>query len=176
MLSCQVQRVFLPTGLGMTVMGRTLWDDTLDFDALADDYFRSAFGADGALAFRYIEALAAPFDWLALRRMDAAPNPAEAGIETRLSALAAEFAPVIERNRALPQPAQALSWEYLGWHTQIVLGFARIASAKAQGDLEKVVEAWQALRKFLQEHEPTLQPVLDVWALIDRFDKVYKKP
>ena len=33
------QRNWLPTGLGMTVLGRTLWNRELRFDEIAEDYF-----------------------------------------------------------------------------------------------------------------------------------------
>ena len=49
-VSDQTQRSFFPTGFGMYVMARTLWDESVDVDGLAAEYFPAAFGADGEAA------------------------------------------------------------------------------------------------------------------------------
>jgi hypothetical protein len=175
MLSCQVQRVFLPSGLAMTVMGRTLWDDSVDFDALAADYFGAAFGEDGARCHAYLAALAEPFDWLGLREKPPAPGGARPRVRERVAAAVEAFAPVVERNRSHPHPTVARSWEYLHWHSKIVALFAGMADAHAAGDLAGKKAAWAEVRSFLQENEPRLQPVLDVWSLVDGFDKLLAK-
>jgi hypothetical protein len=58
-MSCQVQRAFFPTGLGMVVMGSTLWNSDLPFDVLAEEYYRDAFGEDGPACRAYLESLSA---------------------------------------------------------------------------------------------------------------------
>ena len=55
--SCQVQRCFLPTGLMMTVMGRTLWDRERPFNEIANDHYKSAFGKDWQEVKRYTQRL-----------------------------------------------------------------------------------------------------------------------
>ena len=57
MMSCQNQRVFLPTGLGMTAMAAALWNENADFDTVAADYFRCAFGSDGSVMQQYMQDL-----------------------------------------------------------------------------------------------------------------------
>jgi hypothetical protein len=49
MVSDQTQRSFFPTGFGMYVMAKTLWDETAEFETLATDYFRDDYGQDGDL-------------------------------------------------------------------------------------------------------------------------------
>ncbi len=44
LISCQAQRVFAPTSLGMNIMARTLWNRECDFEAEMEDIWRSEFG------------------------------------------------------------------------------------------------------------------------------------
>jgi len=54
LVNCQALRVFFPTGLGMVVMGRSLWDAALEFDDVAADYFAAAYGPDGAACYEFV--------------------------------------------------------------------------------------------------------------------------
>ena len=44
LINCQALRVYFPTGIGMTVMGRTMWNNLIPFHEILDDFFRSAYG------------------------------------------------------------------------------------------------------------------------------------
>lgn len=57
MVSCQNQRTFLPTGLGMNAIAAALWDKTAQFEDVAAKYFLDAFGEDGAKVKEYIARL-----------------------------------------------------------------------------------------------------------------------
>ena len=61
-VSDQTQRSFFPTGFGMYVMARTLWDESVDVDGLAAEYFPAAFGADGEAARAYLAEMSRLFD------------------------------------------------------------------------------------------------------------------
>lgn len=61
-VSCQVQRAFLPAGLPMYVLGKTLWDSGLEFEQIAEEYFTAAFGDDGLLCMKYLETMSEHFD------------------------------------------------------------------------------------------------------------------
>ena len=57
LVSCQVQRAFLPTALGMQVMAQTLWDKELSFELETDCALRAEFGSDYALVRDYLKKL-----------------------------------------------------------------------------------------------------------------------
>lgn len=44
MVSCQIQKAFMPHGLGIYAMGRTLENSDVDFDRLRKEYLSAAFG------------------------------------------------------------------------------------------------------------------------------------
>ncbi len=55
LISCQAQRVFAPTSLGMNIMARTLWNRDCDFETEMEDIFRTEFGEDYEKAGEYLE-------------------------------------------------------------------------------------------------------------------------
>ena len=78
MVSCQNQRVFFPTGLGMRCMADALWDKTLEFDEVCDNFYRDAFGDCHADIAAYLRRLSETYPSDAVRRdvpLDAAAAP-----------------------------------------------------------------------------------------------------
>ena len=58
MMSCQNLRVFMPNGLGMHLLGSTLWNGQANFDAAADEYFAACYGEDGKMVKDFISCIA----------------------------------------------------------------------------------------------------------------------
>ncbi len=176
MVSCQVQRVFFPTGLAMTAMARTLWDDSLDFDAMMEDYFAGAFGRDGARCQAYLLRLADLLDLELLRGLDGADASDVATDCHAAFDLLDDFAPVIERNLDLPEPCHARSWQYLSLHAEITRLITGMLLAKAEGRQADFLATGERLKLFACEHEDDVQPVLDVWAFVQAFDRTLGIP
>ncbi|NLF57431.1 MAG: DUF4838 domain-containing protein, partial [Candidatus Hydrogenedens sp.] len=97
MISCQCQRVFFPTGLGMHAMAAGLWDKNADFDALAAWYFENAFGADADAVHGYLRQVSECIDPVYLRGEKEAVDPAVADGYRALEALVDAFEPVIRQ-------------------------------------------------------------------------------
>ena len=55
LISCQAQRVFAPTSLGMNIMARTLWNRNCDFEEEMEDIWRSEFGKGYEKAGEYLK-------------------------------------------------------------------------------------------------------------------------
>jgi hypothetical protein len=169
MVSCQVQRVFFPTGLGMYAMARTLWDDSVDFDPLMTDYFASAFGSESARCEAYLLELAELLDLELFQRRGVIPD-----VEARchsVFALLDAFEPVIARNLTLPDACHARSWRYLNFHADITRRLAEMLLARAGGEEADFLSGLERLKQFVREHEDEVQPVLDVWAFVNACDR-----
>ena len=52
-MSDQTHRMYMPTSLPLLLMGETLFDKELDFEAYTNDYFDFAFGEDGKKVGKY---------------------------------------------------------------------------------------------------------------------------
>lgn len=176
LVSCQVQRAFFPTGLGMAVMGHTLWNKSLEFDALAEDYFRSAFGADGLACLEYCRELSRLFDPPYLRGEKPRRDAAVAEAYTRLPAAIASFRPVIQRNLDSTDPCHARSWHYLDAHAEICLHLAQALRHRAAGDDQAAAQAWAAAERLVQEREPALHAVLDVYEFTRVLGALFRSP
>ncbi|MFD2328085.1 DUF4838 domain-containing protein [Cohnella sp. GCM10020058] len=172
-MSCQVQRAFFPTGLLMQVLGSTLWNADLAFDEIADDYYRHAFGDDGALCKPYLQALSELFHPPYLREEEERTNPPLAAKFAEIPALVESFKSVVDRNlaAALP-PVQAKSWVYLQIHGPFARLFSQTLAAKARGDERGMHEAWRQLEAYLQKNETRIQPVFDVFEFIHEMNTI----
>jgi hypothetical protein len=168
-MSCQTQRSFWPMGLGLAVMGQTLWDPGTPWPALATDYFAAAFGAEAQSCYEYLDGLGQLFD-------PAFRGDRNAGVLAgldKVSDLVDEFAPVIARNRQSRVQCWAASWGYLVHHAEVCKGLARALAARARGDGKAMARHWQATKEYLWAHEEEIAPALDVWLMVLTLDKFF---
>jgi len=166
LISCQVQRAFFPSGLGMTVMARTLWDDSLALEEITRDYYASAFGEDADQAGSYLASLSRLFDppYLRGERPDADAEAAER--LDQVPALIDTFQPVIEANHNHPDPAVRASWRYLAYHADYCRLLARSLASRARGNREAAEAQWGEFVAYVQQIEPAVQSVLDVFECV----------
>lgn len=162
-VSCQVQRSFFPTGLGMVVMGSTLWNRELGFDAIASDYFRAAFGEDAEACRAYLEELSEAFDPRYLRGETPVVDVGRVLAFERVPSLVRAFRPVMERNVGASDPCRAASWRYLIAHGRLCESLAAVLSSRAAGRDGEMRARAQGWMRLLWELEPELHAVLDVW-------------
>ena len=160
-VSCQVQRAFLPTGLGMAAMGWTLWNKRCDFDRLAADYFAAAFGPDSAKCHEYLTQLSELFDPVYLRGEKPAESAEAATSLARIPDFIAAFRPVIEKNVQAQNPCWVTSWRYLQHHANIYEELSQALEARARGDQAVAWQRWQAVEEMVKSHRDVLHPVLD---------------
>jgi hypothetical protein len=193
-ISDQTQRAYFPTGIGMYVMAKTLWDADVQFDELTRDYFSAAFGGDGDACRAYMAKLSHLFNPPYLRG-DCAPEDGaagEGGRATRRRAAAHgavnddaardlakipgvvdAFRPVIERNKRSSDPVQATSWHYLGHHAEIATRLAAALQARARGNWTEAISCWDRTADYVQRHEGELQPVLDVFLFVTTLGRLF---
>lgn len=165
MVSCQNQRVFFPTGLGMTAMAAALWDENADFDAMAKDYFQAAFGPEGESVRAYMQQLSNAFDPVYLRGEKAAVNPENAKKLTEVAGILDAHRELIAKNAensALPVGIRA-SWRYLRYHGELCALVALAFQRKAEGRGKDALEALEKALAYAREHEVLLHRVLDVY-------------
>ena len=173
MISCQNQRVFFPNGLGMTAMAAALWNENADFEEVAKDYFRAAYGEDGEVVSAYMQSLSEAFDPVYIRGEKPAVNPENArklasvpGILDANSRLIEEKA----QDMTLPAGIRA-SWKYLMYHAQLCRLTALAFQRKAEGLREEALESLEAVKHYAWSHEPELHRIFDVMLFHDTIDK-----
>ena len=63
MVSCQVQRPFVPTALPFVMMAEALWDKNCDYEERAKAHYMGTFGEDGLKAHEYLKQVSDFFLW-----------------------------------------------------------------------------------------------------------------
>ncbi|MGE5530436.1 MAG: DUF4838 domain-containing protein [Patescibacteria group bacterium] len=173
-VSCQTQRAFLPTGLGMTAMGRTLWRRDLGFEEIARDYYAAAFGPEGQACRAYLEKLTELFDPIYLRG-EKPDSPAVAAALEKVPGAVAEFRPVVERNLGLAEPCWAASWRYLIFHGDLCAGLAKALAARARGEDAEARGLWEEVKRMVWAREDEAVNVFDAWLFTRTYEGKFRK-
>ncbi|WP_127583544.1 DUF4838 domain-containing protein [Paenibacillus koleovorans] len=129
-------RVFMPTGLPMHIMARTLYDTGLTFDEIATDYFAYAFGADASRVQAFCERMSELFEPAYFRREKPWQDEQAAERFSSVEAVVAEFVPIIKRNLWDPSPVVSESYRILDAYTGYLTRYAKMAVCLAHGDKE----------------------------------------
>lgn len=170
-VSCQVQRAFFPTGLGMFVMGQTLWNDQHTFEALAEEYFINAFGKEGLTCQKYLSTLSTLFDPPYLRGEKEQINRESVEKFTNIPQVIQEFLPIIARNTNAANFCHAQSWKYLQFHAEYCLQLAAVLEAHAGGHKEQTLDLWNTCKQYMRKHENELQEVFDIFVWSGTMDR-----
>ncbi len=177
MISCQNQRVWMPSGFGMAAMAAALWDRNTDYQQMADEYFAAAFGPDGSLVKDYLEELSRLMTPAYFRREMGDVSPEAAENFQQVPCLTGEFVSVILDNLDRPLPkAQHQSWAYLDFHRRFTELLAATAQLLAQGNREEALNRFQRVCRYLQDHEPEIADVFDAYEFQATIRRVFDPP
>lgn len=166
LMSCQVHRSFLPTGFPMYVMGKVLWDDSLRFEDLEEDYFMHAYGPDGMLCKNYLSQLSESFNPPYWRNETEQISQVAAEQFEKIPDIIHAFSAVVEANQQQDDATVEASWRYIEYHSHICKRLASILYHKATGNNAEMRSQWHSLTKFVQENEMAYQQVFDVQMFI----------
>ena len=149
------QRSFFPNGLCFYVYARTLFDTSLSFDQIAEDYYSHAYGEDWKIVYEFVESVGKAFGHKYLEgKASADPtknkyyDPAHAESLRSVKKLVDEFRPFYEAHKNMPMRAQTVSYRLLNYFLKYCEGLAPILVLKCSG-LDD--EAMQAYADFLNE-------------------------
>jgi hypothetical protein len=166
-VSCQVQRVFFPTGLPMYVLGKTLWNDQLEFDTLAKDYLEHAFGKDGKRVEKYLAALSGLFDPPYIRGEKPRINSRAAIEFASIQGVIDDFRPIIQENIFTQKlPCQAKSWEFLREHAWFATSLGQVLEKLATDNQDAASALWSELKEQLGLVEDRIQEVFDLYEFV----------
>lgn len=175
-IDCQVIRAAFPNGLPMYVLMQTMWDDTLEFDDIVNDYLSHCYGEDWRQCKKYLSSLAECFDveYFQVPTKDFL-KPEYAQKLSSVEEIVSEFEPVVQTNISrYTNKTLALSWDYMQYHLTYCRLFAKFMSAKSVGDDVEANIYWTDFFEFVFKNEPALQRVLDVYYLTHQFEYFMK--
>ncbi|WP_055669297.1 DUF4838 domain-containing protein [Desnuesiella massiliensis] len=174
LISCQLQRTFLPTGLGVYAMAESLWNPHIDFEDIVEYYFLKAFGKEGIKASEYLKELTMLFDPSYMRGVREKVNKETSERFLSIIDFIEEFEQTIDKNLQLENSCHRASWNYLKLHAHMCKLYAKILSLKAKDEKEAWWKTWEELKDFITKEEDKIQPVFDVFQFITTMDKMLK--
>ncbi len=161
-MSCQELRVCLPNALPNYVMGRALFDLSLSWEELEEEYFAAAYGPLAPAARELLEALSRLSDCDYFNGKGPRENPGLALRYREIQTLCRQFRearfPSSPREDAPPLPL-----ELLRYHCDYACLLARALEALALGDAQGCREAYRDFQTLIRTREEAYQPYLDVY-------------
>jgi len=140
LISCQLQRVSLPTGLPMEMMASGLWNKNGDFETEVKRYFADAFGDDGERAREYLSVLSELFMPQFMRGEMGTKSEEAVQSYRKIDGYVKSFLPVIEENIAKTCGNMRRSWEYLLAHSKLLAPYADMLISAASGEVDEMLE------------------------------------
>ena len=154
------QRCFFPTGFAFYVYARTLFDSSVSYEALAEDYFTTAFGEDGMKFYNYLEKLGKAFaleyltgdknrrtgksDWYAPERVPALESVKEITKEGRA---------LIESHYNSDYRIRTVSARLLEFHAKYADMLADMLILKAVGNDGAAMQKFEEMRDECGKYE-----------------------
>ncbi len=173
------QRSFFPTGLPFYVYGETLFDSSVDFDALVEDYFSHAFGEKWVDVKDYLTQICGLLDFgylSGLKSVDVEKgmmyNPEMAERAKKVPAVALGLSKLIEENIDQPKRASTVSWQILEHFVTYVQMVAKIVEYKAVGDNETALSKYEELRAEFSGREIYIERNFDFGMFIGFLGRV----
>ena len=126
------QRSFFPNGFSFYVYASTLFDTSVDFEEIKEDYFSHAYGEDWREVVAFLEKLGQVADFrfmngkMSLSDDPKNPyyNPEMAESFAKVTGVVDEFAPFVEAHKNMPWRAQTVAyrilWRYLDYCRGII--------------------------------------------------------
>lgn len=172
LVSCQVQRLFFPTPLLMTVMARTLWNRKADLETIAFDVYQAAFGIDGYKVREVMKQISTLFNPPWLRREETLINTTQVERLEKIAPLIGSMMPLIQSHIDEPDPCQRQSWKLLTLFSDYVLHLSDFCLPLAMGDIENCKIRYTILRDWVFSMETKLMYVFDSEIMVNVFSSL----
>ena len=157
------QRSFFPTGFSYYVYGETLFDSSVSFEKLKEDYFKNAFGENYKEVLNYLESVneLIDFEYLSGNKgtyngkgeYQRYINPEYTEKAEKLKEIAAGFRKFAKENRYGRFRAQNVSYNIIAEHTVFVELICDIITEASKGNKEKAIEKFEIWNDSFSEKE-----------------------
>ncbi|MBE6643839.1 MAG: DUF4838 domain-containing protein [Ruminococcaceae bacterium] len=162
------QRSFFPTGLAFYTYARTLYDCTLSFEEIAEDYFKTAFGDDWREFYNYLEKISNAFshEFVSGNRnmgtgRSALYDPSMLDSIKSVKDIVAEGRKLIEKNYNSDCRIRTVSVRLLEFHAKFAEMFADCLAEKVVGNDEEAIALFEKMRVECGKYELQFEPWYD---------------
>ena len=162
------QRSFFPGGLGFYTYARTLYDTSLTFEEIVEEYFSCAYGEDWKEVLAYMEKCreVLPYKLLENRasvnpEISSFYNPALVETLSKGDEVAAIGEALVKKNFNKPYRLQTVSYRLLGEQVKLFRSLAKAFSHKVVGEDDAAVAAFEDVFEEFGRREAELERYLD---------------
>lgn len=170
MVSCQLQRVALPTGLPQYAMASALWDKSCRFEDVSREYFTAAFGDMGERVEKYLATLSDLYDPGFVRGERKKDKETVITDYTEAKRVVSNFK---EKYISVYKDASP-DWRYLEIHAELCLMLADVYIAIYNGDESLREEIFTRLKEYVHATVNDTYNVLDEKFIVDDLWKYYR--
>lgn len=161
------QRHFFPHGMVVYSYARTMFDTSLSYQEIEEDYFKTAFGADYKKFLDILNAMATAIPFGYSNSKDASRRPNgwyDPGMKPKIDSvhgMIAELRALIKENYTSPIRVQTVSVRLLESYLELAEGFARAVAHKCLGEDDEARSVYEELRISFGKKEGALVPYYD---------------
>lgn len=162
-LSCQLQRVFFPTGFPLYVLGRKLWNKSLTYNELEQEYFSAAYGTTAGTVIAVLKEISSflPDDYMN-HRLPERDKKIVLRAESEIIRTA-ELEKSVANLVAQAEGKSAERLKLLLFALQYLGKLLHLIAVKAQGEPQHKVDCIRdEIQHFVFKKEPEIQPYMDV--------------
>ena len=160
-ISCQELRACSPNMLPNYVMGKVLFQESADVEALIREYYAAAYPENPRLAQEHLEQLSSLSSCDYLNGKGIRENPE---IARRMGEIAELCVSMEEKMQDLPDTPH---WKALRRHNGYILRLALAMEALASGSREESADLYKQMRDYICRTEPQFQNWLDVYRILE---------
>jgi len=162
------QRSYFPNGFLFYVYASTLFDTSVEFDALIEDYFSTAYGEAWQEVVEFLRKIGKAFDMDYMQGKKSANasvgayyNPAHAVSLNSVKQITAEFMPTIEKYKNMPKRAQTVSMRLMKKYLEYCDRLAKAMALKAVGADAEATNAFNELCDEFGKYEIEIERYYD---------------
>lgn len=166
-ISCQELRAGFPHNFPNYVMGQMLWNHSLSYEELLEEYFLAMFGQEWRKVVAYLDALS---DFSSCDYFNAIGERLNPMLSARYEVavnVAKEALNLVIENTSNAEGVQKVQWLQLSYHREFVLKLGYALQLISAGKNEEAQNQWQAFLDYIRRSELEIQQNLDVYRIIE---------
>ena len=174
------QRCFFPNGFSFYCYAKKLFDQSVTYAQLEEDYFSHAYGAAKELVLSYLKTVdeMMPQTYIECKHSSRIPNNFfKPAMEQQLLALAdkmPQFREAFSAFKNMPLRTQTVAMRLMLLYTEYVEGFAKLMAIKCLGKDDEAMAAFEKFQQDFGKHEIAWERYYDHKQMVQALISIFK--